>query len=91
VTVKDKTIERIGSRNAGSGDPGGETSGARPERPCLYVHLNSGEIVEVNPATRVSLTHERMVLLNDEEQVATFSRSDVYYTCGLQTSPPFLS
>jgi hypothetical protein len=47
----------------------------------IWVHLCSGEIVGVQPATDVRVVDDRLVILDREKVVGTFFRDEVYYTC----------
>ena len=54
----------------------------------LYVHLYSGNVIEVTPATAVRVTDREVIVLNGEETVATFAREDVFFASGEDMEPP---
>ena len=54
----------------------------------IYVHLCSGEVIEVSPATGVCLTGDELLVLDGEKVAATFSRPDVYWTSDVPMEPP---
>ncbi len=54
----------------------------------LYVHLCSGKIVEVTPATGVRVTSDSVLALNGKKTAATFSRDDVYFAADELMEPP---
>lgn len=54
----------------------------------LYVHLCSGRVVEVHPATSVSMTDEALIVLDEDKVVATFPRSNVYFVADEPMEPP---
>lgn len=54
----------------------------------LYVHLCSGKVVEVHPATSVSMTDEALTVLHGDEVVANFPRSNVYFVSDEPIEPP---
>jgi hypothetical protein len=57
---------------------------------AIYVHLNSGEVLEVSPATGVRLTADELLVLNGERVVAKFARPSVYLTSDVSMErPPF--
>ena len=45
----------------------------------LYVHMNSGQVIESFPSTSVRMTDNSLVVLNGDETVATFARAVVYF------------
>ena len=63
---------------------------SRPSRGRLYVHLNNGEVLELEPITSFMTKREVIVVLNGEDEVATLRRSAVYYACCEDSSTPFL-
>jgi hypothetical protein len=56
----------------------------------LYVHLCSGKVVEVSPATAVRVTADSVVALNGKKTAATFPRDDVYFAADEPMEPPSL-
>jgi hypothetical protein len=54
----------------------------------LYVHLCSGEIIEVRPATSVRVTSESVEALDGSTVVASFARDDVYLAVDVPMEPP---
>ena len=56
----------------------------------LYVHLNSGRVITVSPATAVRVNNSTVEALNGEAVVATFARDDVYFATDEEMEPPSL-
>lgn len=56
----------------------------------LYVHLCSGNVIEVQPATAVRVTDDEVIVLDGEDVVATFRRNDVYFAADVPMEPPSL-
>jgi hypothetical protein len=56
----------------------------------LYVHLCSGKVIEVRPATAVRVTEQKVEALDGETVVATFPRDDVYLAVDIPMEPPSL-
>lgn len=55
----------------------------------VYVHLMSGEVAVINPATNVHVQSNIVVVYNGVMAVASYPRKDVF-SCSLQeTSPAF--
>jgi hypothetical protein len=55
----------------------------------VYVHLMSGEVAIINPATRVNVEPDVVIVYNGAMPVASYPRKDVF-SCSLQeTSPAF--
>ena len=61
------------------------------EEETFYVHLNSGRIVEVRPATSVRLTADAVEVLNGPDVVALFERDDVYFASDEDIGTPQLA
>ena len=56
----------------------------------LYVHLCSGKIVKVRPATAVRVTDDAVEVLQREQVLASFPRSSVYFASDNDMEPPSL-
>jgi hypothetical protein len=56
----------------------------------VYVHLCSGQIVEVRPATAVRITDHALEVLKRDEVLATFPRENVYFASDEKMEPPSL-
>jgi len=54
----------------------------------LYVHLCSGEVVEIAPATAVRVTDAAIEAMNGARVVATFARDEVYFATDQEMEPP---
>ena len=55
----------------------------------VYVHLMSGEVATISPATKVVVQPDMVIVYNGELMVASYPRRDVF-SCSLQeTSPSF--
>jgi len=57
----------------------------------VYVHLCSGQIVEVKPATAVRIAGEALEVLNGEDLVASFPKARVYFASDEEMEPPSLT
>ncbi len=56
----------------------------------VYVHLCSGQVVLVRPANAVRVTDDALEVLQGEEIVAHFPRSNVYFASDNDMEPPSL-
>ena len=56
-----------------------------------YVHLCSGEIIEVAPVTDVRVTEVSVIVLNGPDVVATYPRPSVYFISDRPMEPPSLN
>lgn len=56
----------------------------------LYVHLCSGEVIQLKPATSVRMTPDSVIALNQEEMAGSFRRSCVYFVADEPMEPPSL-
>jgi hypothetical protein len=80
---------------ASAGDPRIDTaSGAALQGPLPgihYIHLCSGEVVQVAPVTGVQVTNDSVLVLNGAEIVRTYPRSTVYFVSDRPMEPPSLN
>lgn len=53
-----------------------------------YVHLCTGEIIEVSPATAVRVTDQAVLVLNRDQVVAAYPRSAVFLVADQPMQPP---
>jgi hypothetical protein len=80
---------------ASAGDPridspsGGVLEGPLPS--IHYIHLCSGEVVQVAPVTGVQVTDNAILVLNGAEIVGTYPRSTVYFVSDRPMEPPSLN
>ena len=74
-----------------------QSSAASPQRQqgspesgsVVYVHLMSGEVATISPATNVVVQAEMVLVYNGSQAVAEYPRRNVF-SCSLQeTSPSF--
>jgi hypothetical protein len=56
----------------------------------LYVHLCSGQVIEVRPATEISVSDDALDVFNQGDLVRTFPRRTVYFAADQEMEPPSL-
>ena len=59
------------------------------ETGVVYVTLTSGEVIELSPATTVSVDPDLIVVFNGYEPVASYPRASVFSCTKSPTSPAF--
>jgi len=47
----------------------------------IYVHLNSGEVIEVENVEEITVTDEYVIFTRGDLEAVILNRRDVYYTC----------
>jgi hypothetical protein len=60
------------------------------EEPTVYVHLCSGEVIPVSPATSISVRRDCVEVCNEGRSVVTYLRSQVYF-CSKVETPTFIA
>jgi hypothetical protein len=56
----------------------------------VYVHLCSGKVIEIRPATDVRVTDEALEVLNEGDLVGSFPRASVFFAADRKMEPPSL-
>jgi hypothetical protein len=56
-----------------------------------FVHLCSGEVIELSPVTSIRVTASAVLALNGATVVASYPRSAVYFVADQAMEPPSLN
>ena len=54
----------------------------------IYLHLCSGEVLEIGEVSEIALTDRHLIVTRGRQEAVVIERSTIYYSCSLPGAAP---